>query len=142
MATVATVQEQPVLISSVSLQQRASLGRQQTDYSIQQVFPIQTLDNSATAASHEHYAEPVYQQVSVSTVSQVHVAHVEEQHPTDVVQHDLDLWNRVREYDQRSFEESFTTVLTKKQKKQLKVQILGNPQYRTHSRGEPSPTRQ
>lgn len=92
MATVATVQEQPVLISSVSPPHGESLGTQQTDYSIQQVFPIQTLNNSVTAASHEHYAEPVHQQVSVSTVSHVHVAHVPEQHPNDVVQLLADSW--------------------------------------------------
>jgi len=78
----------------------------------------------------------------MSTFSQGHVAHVAEQHPNDVVLRDLDLWNRVKEYDQRSIEESFTAVLSKKQKKQLKEQILGNPPHRTRSRGEPSLTAQ
>jgi len=35
-------------------------------------------------------------------------------HPSKNIQHDLDLWARVREYDERSATEDFTTVLTRK----------------------------
>jgi len=39
-----------------------------------------------------------------------------EQYNNVNIQHDMELWQRVREYDQRSVEEPFTPVLTKKQK--------------------------
>jgi len=79
-------------------------------------------------------AEPIQQHL-VSTFSQGHVTHVVEQHqvptcsdlghisssiaPTEVfhsdenIQRDMELWNRIREYDQKSKEEEFTPVLFK-----------------------------
>jgi len=66
-----------------------------------------------------------------------------EQHNNVNIQHDMELWQRIREYDQRSVEEPFATVLTKKHKQKLKQQqVLGNPSYRTHSRGNSSPNTQ
>jgi hypothetical protein len=54
------------------------------------------------------------------------------------VQHDLDLWARIREYDQRMAAEGFTQVLSKKQQKDLKKQVLvGKPSYNTRTRGTP-----
>ena len=79
MAAVSNVQEQPVLFSSVSPQQGASLAMKLSDHSIQQVFPSLTLNISAIAASNDHMAEPIQQQ-SVSTFLKRHVAHVAEQH--------------------------------------------------------------
>jgi len=99
-------------------------------------------------------AEPIQQHL-VSTFSQGHVTHVVEQHqvptcsdlghisssiaPTEVfhsdenIQRDMELWNRIREYDQKSKEEEFTPVLSKKQKLKLRQQIvLGKPLYKTH----------
>ncbi|RHN79268.1 hypothetical protein MtrunA17_Chr1g0175461 [Medicago truncatula] len=40
----------------------------------------------------------------------------QEVHPSKNIQHSLDLWNRFREYDERSAAEDFTHVLTRKQK--------------------------
>ena len=90
-------------------------------------------------------AEPIQQHL-VSTFSQGHVTHVAEQHqvptcsdlghisssiaPTEVfhsdenIQRDMELWNRIREYDQKSKEEEFTPVLSKKQKHKLRQQIV------------------
>jgi len=48
-----------------------------------------------------------------------------DQHSNPVIQQDIDLWNRIQEYDQCSAAKPFTTVLSKKQKKQLKQQVLG-----------------
>jgi predicted aldo/keto reductase-like oxidoreductase len=46
----------------------------------------------------------------------------QEVHPNKNIQHGLDLWERVREYDNRSAAEDFTPVLTRKQKQKLKLQ--------------------
>jgi len=43
-------------------------------------------------------------------------------HPSKKIQHSLDLWTRVWEYDERSATEDFTPVLTRKQKQKLKLQ--------------------
>jgi hypothetical protein len=56
------------------------------------------------------------------------------------VQHDLDLWARIREYDQRMAAEGFTQVLSKKQQKDLKKQVLGKASYNTRTRGTPPPS--
>ncbi|AET00278.2 hypothetical protein MTR_5g090310 [Medicago truncatula] len=46
----------------------------------------------------------------------------QEVHPSKNIEHGLDLWARVREYDERSAAEDFMPVLTRKQKQKLKVQ--------------------
>ena len=50
----------------------------------------------------------------------------------------MELWHRIREYDQKS-ELPFIPVLTKKQKQHLKKTIVGKP-YKTRSMGDASPT--
>jgi len=60
----------------------------------------------------------------------------QEVHPSKNIQHGLDLWDRVREYDERSAVEDFTTVLTRKQKQKIKLQqVLAKQPTKTHSRG-------
>ena len=58
------------------------------------------------------------------------------------VQSDLDLWVRIREYDQRAAEEGFTQVLSKKQQQAKKKKVLGIYSYNTRTRGGPSPSAQ
>jgi hypothetical protein len=53
---------------------------------------------------------------------------------------DLDLWARIREYDQRMAAEGFTQMLSKKQQKDLKKQVLGKATYNTRTRGTPLPS--
>ena len=43
----------------------------------------------------------------------------QEVHPSKNIQHGLDLWNRVREYDERSAAEDFSPVLTRKDRKSV-----------------------
>jgi len=62
-------------------------------------------------------------------------------HSNKNVQNDLDLWARIREYDQRMAEEGFTQVLSKSQKQSLKKQVLSKP-YQTRAKGGPPPTSQ
>lgn len=45
---------------------------------------------------------------------------VSEPHSNPNVQHDLDLWMRVREYDKTNAKHPFTPVLSRKQKQQVK----------------------
>jgi len=60
-----------------------------------------------------------------------------ESHSNPNVQHDLDLWMRVREYDKANAELPFTPVLSKKQKQQVRKQLqIGKPPpYKTRSQG-------
>jgi hypothetical protein len=64
------------------------------------------------------------------------------QHVNLRLQHDLELWQRIKEYDKKAAEEPFFAVLTKKQKQMMRKELLdGKPPYSTRSRG-PSPTPQ
>jgi hypothetical protein len=65
----------------------------------------------------------------------------QEVHPNKNIQHGLDLWDRVREYDETSTAEDFTSVLTRKQKQKIKVQqVLAKQPTKTRSRGGNHPT--
>jgi hypothetical protein len=52
------------------------------------------------------------------------------------IQDGLDLWARIREYDQRMADEGFTQVLTKAQKQNRKKNVIGTP-YQTRAKGGP-----
>jgi len=60
-----------------------------------------------------------------------------EPHSNLNIQHDLDLWLRVRDYDKDNAELPFIPVLSKKQKQQVKKQIqIDKPlPYKTRSQG-------
>jgi len=64
--------------------------------------------------------QPLAEKVSMPTAIQEQkvVASLQQQevHHSKNIQHGLDLWERVREYDKRSADEDFTPVLTRKQK--------------------------
>jgi len=72
----------------------------------------------------------------------VHVAakiQQQEDHPSKNIQHGLDLWDRVRQYDERSAAEDFTSVLTRKQKQKSKLhQVVGKQSTKTRVRGDHS----
>jgi len=57
------------------------------------------------------------------------------------VQSDLDLWARIREYDQRTTDEGFTQVLSKKQQQEVKKQVLGKSSYNTRAKGTHPPSK-
>jgi hypothetical protein len=66
-----------------------------------------------------------------------------EVHPSKNIQHGLDFWERVREYDKRLAAEDFTPVLTRKQKQKHKLQLLLPKQPpKTRARGDPHSTDQ
>jgi len=62
---------------------------------------------------------------------------VYEPHSNSNVQHDLDLWIRVCEYDKANADRPFTPVLSRKQKQQVRknLQIGKPPPYKTRSQG-------
>jgi hypothetical protein len=62
---------------------------------------------------------------------------VTEVHSSARIQHDLELWRRVKEYDQKVAEVPFIHVLTRKQKEHLKKTTVGKP-YKTRSTGDNS----
>jgi hypothetical protein len=66
----------------------------------------------------------------------------QELHSNLNMQHDLELWHRIREYDKGSTKVSFPLVLSKKHKQKIKQLQLWKPPYRTCSRGEASSTAQ
>ena len=57
------------------------------------------------------------------------------------VQRDLDLWARIREYDQRTANEGFTQVLSKKQQQVVKKQVLGKASYNIRAKGTHPPSK-
>ena len=62
---------------------------------------------------------------------------VYETHNNSNIQHDLDLWHLVREYEKANAELPFTPVLSRKQKQQVRKQLqIGKlPPYKTRSQG-------
>jgi len=55
--------------------------------------------------------------------SMVLVVH-EDTHISPIIQHNMELWRRIREYDEKAAEIPFTPVLSKKQKQQVKKNPL------------------
>jgi hypothetical protein len=65
-----------------------------------------------------------------------------EAHISKNIQNGLDLWVRIREYDQRMADEGFTQVLSKAQKQARKNKVIGKPHYQTRAKGGPPPSSQ
>lgn len=63
---------------------------------------------------------------NVDVTARARVAHVQHQELpiSKNVQSDLDIWARIREYEKQMAEEGFTQVLSKKQQKEVKKQVL------------------
>jgi len=91
--------------------------------------PVSPVVVEKTLAAIEHTSNPKEQEVVV--LQQQHV------HPSKNIQHGLDLWNRVHEYDARCANEDFMPVLTRKQKQKLKLQqVLPKQPSKTPARGD------
>jgi len=74
--------------------------------------------------------------MTIPEAQEVVVLQQQHVHPSKNIQHDLDLWDRVREYDERSAAEDFTLVLTRKQKQKIKLQqVLAKQPPKTRVRG-------
>jgi len=62
----------------------------------------------------------------------------EQPHIDSKIQDSLDLWRRIRDYDNENAANPYTSVLSRKQKQQVKKQVqIGKPSYTTRSRGAP-----
>ena len=119
----------------------------------QSPMAARSIDNSvvsheAVVISLEGAEEAVQVDVNIN-VSHNHDEHVaaeiqqQEVHPSKNIQDGLDLWERVRQYDERSAIEDFTSVLTRKQKQKLKLQqVLKKQPTKTRAQGDPSTTTQ
>jgi len=64
-----------------------------------------------------------------------------EVHNNPIIQHVMDIWHRIRDYDKKSAETPFIPVLTRKHKQHLKKIMVGKP-YNTCSMGDNSSTDQ
>jgi len=95
-------------------------------------------DSTAADVDHDlqHATNNVIDDVEVNLVFQVPPV---QQHVSRNIQNGLDLWARIREYDQRMDDEGFTQVLTKSQKQKLKKQVIGTP-YQTRAKDGPPPS--
>jgi hypothetical protein len=62
-------------------------------------------------------------------------------HSSERIQHDIELWRRVKEYDKKSMEMPLVPALTRKQKQHLKKTTSGKP-YTTRSTGDNSTSNQ
>jgi hypothetical protein len=102
------------------------------DANVEVMAGIQLQTSTAVVVSHDGTGMP---QADGLVLQQQYV------HPSKNIQHGLDLWERVREYDARAAAEGFMPVLTKNQKQKVKVQ-LPKPPTRSRSRGENSRTDQ
>jgi len=81
--------------------------------------------------------------MSIPEAQEVVVLQQQHVHPSKNIQHGLDLWNRVCEYDARSAAEDFTSVLTRKQKQKIKLQqVLAKQPPKTCARGDNHQTAQ
>lgn len=87
-------------------------------------------EQDSTAANVDHDALQLLHAANNVPPRQQHV------HSSMNIQNGLDLWARIREYDQRMADEGFTQVLTKAQKQNRKMQVIGKP-YQTRAKGGP-----
>jgi len=76
---------------------------------------------------------------ATSKTSQVPIVK-HETHHSENIQSGLELWARIREYDQRTAAEGLTQVLSKKQQQAMKKQVIGKPHYKTRAKGGHPPT--
>jgi len=109
------IQDENANGDSAKLHQQASFDAMTLEHSAQvPPKPIETTSNSCD---------------DVNDVSAIPVRDVSIQHQEILVsknvQSDLDLWARIREYDQRMVDEGFTQVLSKKQQQVMKKHVLG-----------------
>jgi len=78
---------------------------------IQHVIPsISNEDIPVESMVEQHSHTVIQQDIPSHSLSDIPVESLVEHHPNSVIQQDLDLWNRIREYDQRSAAEPFTRV--------------------------------
>lgn len=93
--------------------------------------------DASFATMQPPFSDPVVAASLAENVSET----APEKHINPRIQHDLDLWQRIKDYDKRRTEEvPFTHVLTRKQKQNLKKKLLdGKRLYHTRARGPSSP---
>jgi len=88
-------------------------------------------DTSSAASKDENASVPL--DVAAATTDPIETTLMvdpsPEKHSNARVQHDIELWNRIKEYDKRAAEvASFMPVLTRKQKQNLKKQLTDGQQ--------------
>jgi len=81
--------------------------------------------------------------MTIPEAQEVVVLQQQHVHPSKNIQHGLDLWDRVHEYDARSATDDFTPALTRKQKQKIKLQqVLAKQPPKTRAWGDDHQTAQ
>lgn len=114
-----TATTQPLFTNVMELE-----AHTQTNITTNEVSDDTNVEITQDATAHVRVTPVQYQEIPVSKN----------------VQSYLDLWARIREYDQRMAAEGFTQVLSKKQQQALKKQVLGKTPYNTQEKGTPPPS--
>lgn len=99
---------------------------------MEQTAPLPLDTQTVAYTTYDNIMQPV--RVTPTQHREVHISRN--------FQNDLDLWDRIREFDKRIAEEGFTQVLSKKQQQAQKKQVLGKSLYNTRAKGGPSPPTQ
>jgi hypothetical protein len=94
-------------------------------------------EHTQTSNIHNEVSADMNMEIMQDVTKPVCVTSVQHQEipVTKNVQNDLDLWARIREYDQRMENEGFTQTLSKKQQQAVKKQVLGRALYNTRAKG-------
>ena len=109
--------------------------------SVPEVLPA-SLPSLASPVVVERFLE-ASASMTIPEAQEVAVLQQQQVHPSKNIQHGLDLWDRVREYDERSVSEDFMPVLTRKQRQKIKLQqLLAKQPPKTRARGDKHQTAQ
>jgi predicted nucleotidyltransferase len=105
---------------------------------LEEITDVANIEQVSNAAASEHSVPQIqhatHNNNEDTTQNDAEVNLPVQQHVSRNIQNGLDLWARIREYDQRMADEGFTQVLTKAQKQNRKKQIIGTP-YQTRAKG-------
>jgi hypothetical protein len=129
-------QENPARVIDVTIENFNGSLEGTVEVPISQIQPLPTETTSSVAVGGS----------SVTHDQHVVVLQRQEVHPSKNIQHGLDLWERVREYDARSAAEASEgsmQVLTRNQKQKVKVkQVLNQQPSKPRARGDRKPPSQ
>jgi hypothetical protein len=103
---------------------------------------LATIDPVHTSVCHDLLADGDVDSTAGPASNILSTQNAVQHHSNPNIQHDLESWNRIKEYDKRAAKVPFTPVLSKKQKQKLRQEVLGKPPYRTRSTGAASLTHQ
>jgi hypothetical protein len=122
------------LVSSAAAREESQVQQSVAQDDVQSSPPVFPLLTDLERLEHNYSPAIVTQVVGPDADGNMILVVHENTHNSLRIQHDLELWCRIREYDAKEVEMPFTPVLSKKQKQWVKKRFqVGKPPYRTHS---------